>query len=341
MQTNLALFADFDFRPDILALTSLTCSIIGSIWLLCALQPLQRHLFNRQLWHLAIADLGLSTIGFVFEAFKASSALDSYFLSDTNYARFMRALLHFWLFAVSMTETQIAAGVAACCAHSLRFTTCLNFALPLCWLAAGVCAAFDSSLMEVFVHEGDVAGTSPVGTAIIGSCFCLSVLLYLASVGLVLRMPRPSMVVRRAYLRALFFPCNFLVTIFPASLIYMNIVPEDVQWWLSVSGICMYSNGWVNAAAYGWIVRRVCGRRLRNPVQAGQVAREVASSFHVGFGSESCVSAAPTPLTEDSMWSAFLTEKDFSMVEEAARSAATFTQQTQSSAADQLSDPRA
>eukprot|EP00434_Breviolum_minutum_P030174 symbB.v1.2.026685.t1/scaffold2603.1/size75102/5 len=62
-------------------------------------------------------------------------------------------------------------------------------------------------------------------------------------------------------------------------------------WFSNIANLAVYSNGWVNAAVYGWQNRHICSgvdwRRLsagRHALPAGNSRSSLGQSFHVGFG---------------------------------------------------------
>merc|ERR1719310_1182873 len=117
-------------------------------------------------------------------------------------------------------------------------------------------------------------------------------MLYMTAVFAVLRSTSPSSVIKQASVRALVFPALFFVTICPAWLSYAAIVSSDS--WVQWSMVCIYSNGWVNAAAYALQHRkRLCRNRrhAEDLVEPAAVAARV--SFHVGFGNVSQIMVSP------------------------------------------------
>lgn len=261
--------------------------------MLWALRVLPSHLFNRQLWHLAVADIGLSAVYPLFQTMLATTWRGKQ-VSRMS-ARSFRMALHFWLFVVCLVEMQIAAGVATCAWHSPKGLGWLARALPFTWLLASGCAGLDMWLMDLDVAAAaggqyDIAGGAPVVAVVVGICFLGSVLLHAAAVVGVVRKPTPNAVIRRASMRALVFPCNFLITIFPAWIHYVTNDEFSVYWWLQLSGILMYSNGLVNAAVYGLQNRRICRCPCGAAVDSAGGNR-LGGPFIVAFGGESHLSA--------------------------------------------------
>eukprot|EP00931_Biecheleriopsis_adriatica_P078180 TRINITY_DN51647_c0_g1_i1.p1 TRINITY_DN51647_c0_g1~~TRINITY_DN51647_c0_g1_i1.p1 ORF type:complete len:592 (+),score=88.50 TRINITY_DN51647_c0_g1_i1:57-1832(+) len=272
---------------------TLAASAIGSCWLIRASWNLPPHLFNRQLRHLAAADLGMTLVDPCFELFIALLWSKEAHLPKA-FAIGMRSLMHFFLFVVCAVETQIAAGVLS---SSLRWQQCPRYlaaVLPFTWPVAVMFAACDAVTMATDIYGHDVAGSALATAIVICASFILSLLFYGASIVAVLWTPSPSAVVRRASRRALAFPCSFLATMFLPCLMYLGVIKGDVLCMIAV--FTMYCIGWVNAAVYGLQNRRLCrgmGASRQQPARCPEViAADISTSFHVGFSTESCRSAS-------------------------------------------------
>ncbi|CAE7259055.1 unnamed protein product [Symbiodinium sp. KB8] len=275
----------------VLRLAALGASVLGSSWLLRATckQPTV-YLFNCQLRHLALADLCLSLVdpGYelaVWAIWPVGAGLPPLF----NIC--CRGLFHALLCVVCFVEAQIAAGVMGSALHSQRCFSLLAKLLVFAWPAAAAVGAVDAVAMHLHTEGQRAFGFTKVLEVVLFTNFLLTLLMYLTSLVAVLRTPSPSAVVRRASLRALAYPCGFLITAFPDWLLYIRVIPENV-WSGRLASLAMYSNGWVNAAVYGCQNRHLCpGSRLTTPGLALQGRRgsspssplPLLPSFHVGF----------------------------------------------------------
>ncbi|OLP81544.1 hypothetical protein AK812_SmicGene37912 [Symbiodinium microadriaticum] len=188
-----------------------------------------------------------------------------------------RGLFHALLCVVCFVEAQIAAGASrteylrsdAARDHfseakpeafhdwipiaSLPKAKLLVFA----WPAAAAVGAVDAVAMHLHTE-----GQRAFGFTKVLEVAAASLLMYLTSLVAVLRTPSPSAVVRRASLRALAYPCGFLITAaaseavqkqreavrgsesteaFPDWLLYIRVIPENVSGRLA--SLAMYSNG--------------------------------------------------------------------------------------------------
>ncbi|CAE7257665.1 unnamed protein product, partial [Symbiodinium microadriaticum] len=272
----------------VLRLAALGASVLGSSWLLRATckQPTV-YLFNCQLRHLALADLCLSLVdpGYelaVWAIWPVGAGLPPLF----NIC--CRGLFHALLCVVCFVEAQIAAGVMGSALHSQRCFSLLAKLLVFAWPAAAAVGAVDAVAMHLHTEGQRAFGFTKVLEVVLFTNFLLTLLMYLTSLVAVLRTPSPSAVVRRASLRALAYPCGFLITAFPDWLLYIRVIPENV-WSGRLASLAMYSNGWVNAAVYGCQNRP--GSRLTTPGLALQGRRgsspssplPLLPSFHVGF----------------------------------------------------------
>ncbi|CAE8724876.1 unnamed protein product [Polarella glacialis] len=287
---------------------SVTCAlgILGSAWLLRASWSLPPYLFNRQLRHLAAADLGLMLVDPTYELIIAlcwpgKSQMPEPFVVTS------RSLIHFFLFVVCIVETQIAAGVFASALHWRTWPRWLTRMLPFTWLVSAALAALDVMTMRTDVAGKDIGGAAWLVATVLGFAFLLSLFLYVATIMAVLWTPSPSAVVRRASRRALAFPCSFLATVLLPWLVYSGVVTSQSNSWMwHLAMLSLHCNGWVNAMVYGWQNRHICPgrgrpsdlrvgrsslRRLGQQPFLAQSVDSVLSSFHVGFGCESWVSA--------------------------------------------------
>ncbi|CAE7457637.1 unnamed protein product [Symbiodinium sp. CCMP2456] len=275
----------------VLRLAALGGSVLGSSWLLRATckQP-TIYLFNCQLRHLALADLCLSLVdpGYelaVWAIWPVGAGLPPLF----NIC--CRGLFHALLCVVCFVEAQIAAGVLGSALHSQRCFSLLAKLLAFAWPAAAAVGAVDAVAMHLHTEGQRAFGFTKVLEVVLFTNFLLTLLMYLTSLVAVMRTPSPSAVVRRASLRALAYPCGFLITAFPDWLLYIRVIPENL-WSGRLATLAMYSNGWVNAAVYG-CQNRLCspGSRRTTPGLALQGRRgsspssplPLLPSFHVGF----------------------------------------------------------
>mmetsp|Transcript_45849 Transcript_45849/g.146393 ORF Transcript_45849/g.146393 Transcript_45849/m.146393 type:complete len:336 (+) Transcript_45849:71-1078(+) len=265
-------------------------STAGSIWLLRVCSPRSRFLSSRQLWHLGLADLGHSVVQLAGEVPVVIQAGPP----TRRCAEAMRALVHLCLFAICLVETQIAAGVAAAGLRSLRPMRCLALVLPGTWPLAIMCLAVDLCIpgcgilqTTVVMPSGEVTGSSLVVGIAMAVCFLASMVLYIAAIVSVVRTPSPSVVVRRASMRALLYPWNFAVTVLPTWFVYVSVIrtsdyPESCcSTFVSFSAVCLFSNGWVNAATY------LLQNRLEWRRRGDGIGRVDSLSLGVGFGAVS------------------------------------------------------
>eukprot|EP00929_Paragymnodinium_shiwhaense_P012887 TRINITY_DN120769_c0_g1_i1.p1 TRINITY_DN120769_c0_g1~~TRINITY_DN120769_c0_g1_i1.p1 ORF type:complete len:396 (-),score=42.00 TRINITY_DN120769_c0_g1_i1:345-1532(-) len=297
---------------------ALTLSIAGCVWLLCASRNLPRYVFNRQLWQLALADLGLTCVDPIFEtSYKYVPLSDSQL---ETFARIFRTLFHFFLCAVCLIELQVAGCVTACSLHSVRATKLIARMLPFAWAIALAAATLDASVwactIQVTKHNGwvNVSGAAPVVTYVIGCCFCAVVVLYFTALFAVAFTGSPSSVVKQASWRALVFPAIFFVTMGPAWINYSAIGAPGMQseGFFALSAVCIYSNGWINALAYALQHRRHLCRRRRLSQTTDSSARSRVS-FHVAFGTVDAVSPMNSGvLPAGSLWDQFLNSDDLS-----------------------------
>lgn len=281
--------------------------MFGSSWLLRATckQP-TIYLFNCQLRHLAFADLCLSLVdpGYelaVWAIWPVGAGLPPLF----NIC--CRGLFHALLCVVCFVEAQIAAGVLGSALHSQRCFSLLAKLLVFAWPAAAAVGAVDAVAMHLHTEGQRAFGFTKVLEVVLFTNFLLTLLMYLTSLVAVMRTPSPSAVVRRASLRALAYPCGFLITAFPDWLLYIRVIPENL-WSGRLASLAMYSNGWVNAAVYGCQNRHLCpGSRRTTPGLTLQGRRgsspssplPLLPSFHVGFRVGDSRSLLQTASSED------------------------------------------
>eukprot|EP00439_Symbiodinium_sp_Y106_P051525 s5746_g6.t2 len=218
-----------------------------------------------------------------------------------------RGLFHALLCVVCFVEAQIAAGVLGSALHSQRCFSLLAKLLVFAWPAAAAVGAVDAVAMHLHTEGQRAFGFTKVLEVVLFTNFLLTLLMYLTSLVAVMRTPSPSAVVRRASLRALAYPCGFLITAFPDWLLYIRVIPENL-WSGRLASLAMYSNGWVNAAVYGCQNRHLCpGSRRTTPGLTLQGRRgsspssplPLLPSFHVGFRVGDSRSLLQTASSED------------------------------------------
>lgn len=284
---------------------ALVFSAFGSASLIWCCSPCSRHLSIRQLWHLGVADFGHSVVQ-LFGEIPVLMLREKPFTQPIT-AEAMRALVHFCIFATCLVETQIAAGVTVSSLRGLRVARWMAAGLPLTWPIAALCL-----LIEVFVPDigilqtttvlpsGEVSGSSLFVGVFVAACFFVSMAFYVAAITMFVRTPSPSIVVRRAYRRALVYPANFAVTFLPTWFLYIGILPVGGSFDGSdtalgiVRATCLYSNGWVNALTY--LLQNIhcshgehCREHCRGQVQS--------QSLCVGFGTASVSMMSEAALT--------------------------------------------
>lgn len=287
----------------IVSYAALGLSATGSSWLLYASWSLPSFLFNQQLWHLALADLGLMFSAAIWELLGFLLWPGDTLPLPENFCLAGRSVMHFFLFTVCLIETQIAAGVlwSARHYHQNRILACI---LPTTWPVAAMLTISDALTMDTMVQGRDVSGTATIIAIVISVCFLSSLVFYILAIVAVICTPSPQAVVRRASRRALAFPCSFLATVFLAWLVYLGVLHRDVNPRLMrLAFVAMYSNGWVNALVYSFQNRHMClcwrggqGQVVhmltrRTPMVEPRADAGAVPSFHVGFGSASSTSS--------------------------------------------------
>lgn len=305
--------------------TPIVGSVLGSGWMLRATAMVPPHLFSRQLWHLALADLLMSLGPPVFAMVvpllgridpQVCNSLDDNCMGVHLY----RTATHYLHFTSCLIEAQVAAGVYACATRQ-TWHGVLGKLLRYTWVFAVPLAIVDFWIMTVSTADQSifVVGPAPVAAVVCAVSFTVSTLFYIFTVKAVLLTPSPSAVVRRASRRALAYPLSFILTELPPCLQWMGVLQSAKSNMVLAMVVDMffYSNGWLDATVYSIQNRHLCGLRPTSvrtrftspldesniPSSASWRVRPGASgvlSFHVGFGAESCRSA---PSIANSGWS--------------------------------------
>lgn len=233
---------------------TLLVSIASTAWLLRVCSPKSPKLSLRQLWHLGAADMAHSFVQLTF----AQIPHEFLCLPKPSLERgiLVRVLIHFCLFTLCLVEVQIAATVATSSFQHFAAAGWLAKILPFSWVLAGVLVYLDFLTLpdKTIVHpDGQVTGAAPVVACVMCGCFLTTVVLYTLSVLHLTRTSCNRKVIWEASFQALAYPTNFLVTVFPTWLTHIAVV-KDVGYGVhhTVSAVCLYSNGWVNALTYSW-----------------------------------------------------------------------------------------
>jgi len=283
----------------IIECVALLLSAASSCWLVNVCSPRSQHLSSRQLWHLGAADLGLSCVQLFGEVPVLIFGLRP---AGRVYPETMRSLVHFCLFALCLSETQIVAGITVASLRKQRVAQLMAKALPFTWVVAAACLVAELFLPYIgILHttmvlpSGEVTGNSLFVGVFMTACFVVAIVLHVIAIVNFVRASSPDVVVRRSYMRAFMYVLTFAGTVLPTWLEYIGV--------LAVGGVfdssdhfcgvfratCLYSNGWVNALTYCLQIPRLS----LGPDVYGVVDSQ---SLSVGFGavSVSTVSQFPT-----------------------------------------------
>eukprot|EP00931_Biecheleriopsis_adriatica_P110397 TRINITY_DN84669_c0_g1_i1.p1 TRINITY_DN84669_c0_g1~~TRINITY_DN84669_c0_g1_i1.p1 ORF type:complete len:300 (-),score=55.67 TRINITY_DN84669_c0_g1_i1:1-876(-) len=232
----------------------LAASAASSAWLLSVCSPSSALLSRRQLWHLGAADLAHSAV----QIFYAQIAHDILALPvpTLRQAVMERTAIHFCLFMLCLVEVQLAATVLASSMRHFGMAECLGKVLPYSWLLSAALMALDCETLAentIVRPSGQVTGAAPVVATVMGICFLLTTLLYVAAVAHLWRTRSSNKLLLNASLQALVYPLNFLLTVFPTWLTHKQIISDEGYGAHHlISSVCLYSNGWVNALTYSW-----------------------------------------------------------------------------------------
>jgi hypothetical protein len=212
------------------------------------------------------------------------------------------SFLAFTLFDVVsfMIECQIAVAFALMYFRCHRVLMVIGRKpLVLNWLVGGILGGMSYFTIDYNSSSGmcimSNQSTHPAVAVFVGLSFVISMVAYLAStLSAGCDHSSPDSVAHRIRIRSLVYPLNFFICYGSALVINVNpsffYSPEHIRTSRIVAYTAAYSNGFVNAMTYAWILRGPQKLLQRNKLVDSTEKHDPlgCASFHVQFADYSC-----------------------------------------------------